>query len=189
MNLDELVVAWKNHGAFLTTSLRDDTLVYLLREKSQTVLERTRGKLTFEFLLVITLFIGFDVLFYIVDIPLGLARVSSLIIVNVTLMIHLWFYINAIRKCRLVFKTNLEKNLRTIISGLSQFEHRRKLFNVPVIALCVVMFAVSVNHYFMIPWMIVELFLWRSFLRSNSGGRFSDLISDLKFTLGQIESS
>jgi len=189
MNLDDLIMTWKSQDQHIKMQLQNVTIQYLIKEKSKNVLKKIEQYLRWELLSIAFIAVCCVVLFFTVDIPLTPVRWVCFIIFCLTASLHITFYIKGTRKIKLSYGDDLETNLQRIIQGLTQFQHQRNLMNIPIIFVCIIMFAGSQNIIVLIPWMLLEFLLWRRMLFPKMRSRFADYKSDLEYTLRQLRES
>lgn len=189
MNLQELIITWKKQDSHIEKQLRNVTMQYLFREKSKSVLKDIHNSLMWELSIIILATISFDVLFFLVDISFTPLRFICFGIFNLTAFFYIFFYQAGVSKSKLNYRDDLETNLQKIIHGLTQFRGQCKLVNIPIVFVCILMFAGSQDLFVLIPWFILEFLLWRSMLLPRMRSRFSEYTSDLEYTLKQIHES
>jgi len=186
MNLEELIVTWKNQDALIDIQMRNRTLSNLYKKKSNGVLKNIKKCLTRDLLIIISIVGSFDILYFIIDNPYNPVRWICFAIFNLTAFLHIALYLKALNKIELNYDKDLETNLKTIIQGLTQFGSQHKLLNIPVVFVCTLMFAGSLSLLFMFPWIILEFLFWRWVFLSTVKLRFEDYKSELEYTLTQL---
>lgn len=189
MSLDEIIISWKNQSAYKDVQIRKETLHFLFKEKSKNVLRSIHVYLKRELRLIILATVFFDALFFIVEMPFTPLRWMCFVIFNSITFVCILSYLKTLNKSKLKYSNDLETNLRTIIQGLTEFRNQYKLVNIPVVLVCILMFAASHDLLILFPWMILEVLLWRSVLLPKMRSRFQDYQTDLEYTLGQLHES
>ncbi|AYB33619.1 hypothetical protein D4L85_24890 [Chryseolinea soli] len=189
MSLDEMIINWRNQTAYKEVQIRQETLHFLFKEKSKNVLSRIHVYLKRELGLIILATISFDALFFMVEMPFTSLRLICFAVFNVITFVCIFSYLKTLNKSKLKYSDDLETNLRTIIQGLTQFRNRYKLINIPVVFVCILMFAGSHDLLTLVPWMILEVLLWRSILLPKMRARFQAYKTDLECTLRLLQES
>jgi hypothetical protein len=189
MNLEELINTWKNQDTHINIQLRDMTMQHFFKEKSTSVLKKIEKCLIRELLIIILAIVCFDALFFAIKMPISPLRWICFTIFNVIAFLHMIFYLKALAKTKLNFSDDLETNLQGIIEGLTQFRNQYKLAHMPIVFVCIVMFAVSQELLMLIPWMILEFLFWKWILLAKLRSRFLDYKFDLEYTLKQLQES
>ena len=188
MELDELIIVWKKQNEKLNQQLPNETLRYLLKEKSQGALSKIRRHLKREIVLITIVLILCNVLFVLVNLPYTIIRWTCFIIFNLILFWYLYNYFKAIYSSFVLrYSDDLRVNVERLIENLNSFHNKYKLLNLPVIFLCIIMFAGSQNLFVLIPWMIAEFFLWRLVLLPKLMVRFEGYKSDLEYSLRNLQ--
>lgn len=182
-------MTWKSQDQHIKMQLQNETIQYLIKEKSKNVLKKIEQCLRWELLSIAFIAVFCVVLFFSVDIPYTPVRWICFIIFCLTASLHITFYVKGTRKIKLNYSDDLETNLQRIIQGLIHFQHQRKLMNIPILFVCIIMFAGSQNIIVLIPWMLLEFLLWRWVLFPKMRSRFADYKSDLEYTLRQLQES
>lgn len=188
MELDELIIVWKKQNEKLNQYLPKETLRYFLKEKSQGALSKIRRHLRKELILIAAVFILCNVLFVLVKLPYSPIRWTCLITFNLLSLWYIYFYFKAIYSFFILkYDGNLKANMERLIENLSKFCNKYKLLNLPIIFLCIVMFAGAQKVFVLIPWMALEFLLWRSILLPKMMGRFDGYKSDLEYSLRNLQ--
>lgn len=188
MELDDLITVWKKQTEKLNQHLPNETLKYLLKEKSQGALSKIRRHLRRELVFMTVAFILCNVLFVLVNLPYTIIRCTSFIIFNLILFWYFYYYSKAIYSLfTLRYNDDLRTNIKRLIKNVSFFHSKYKLLNLPVIFVCIVMFAGSQNLFVLIPWMAIEFLLWRSVLLPKLMARFEGYKSDLEYSLRNLQ--
>jgi len=188
MELDDLIIVWKKQDENIHLQLQNKTLKYLFKERSKGVLSKIRKCLTRELFVIVVLFILFNVLFILIKLPYTMLRWGCFAIFNSISLWYIYYYKNAITVVfNLKYNEDLRANMERIIKCLSRFRNQYRLLNLPIVFLCIVMFAGSQNLFFLLPWMIVEMLLWRSLFLPRLVLRFEDYKADLEYSLRNLQ--
>jgi len=188
MELDDLIFVWKKQNDYPNQHLSNETLRYLLRQKSQGTLSKIRRHLFRELIVITIAFILCNVLFPLVNTPYTPLRWVCFILFDLILLWYLYFYIKGMYSWfTLRYNEDLGTNLKRITEKLILFSAKYKLFNLPVLFLFIIMFAGAQNLYFLIPWMILEFLLWRSILVPKLVTRFEGYRSELAYSLKHLQ--
>jgi len=188
MELDDLIIVWKKQNEMLNQYLPNETLKYLLKEKSQGTLSKIRRHLKRELILIAVAFILCNVLFVLVNLPYSAIRWACLILFNLLSLWYLYYYFKAIYSFfKLRFDGDLKTDIERLSENLSSFCNKYKLLNFPIVFLWIVMFAGSQKLFVLIPWMALEFLLWRSILLPKMMARFERYKSDLEYSLRNLQ--
>ena len=188
MELDDLIIAWKRQNEKPDQHLPKEMIRFLLKQKSQGALSKIRRHLTKELILIASVFVLCNVLFVLIDLPYNTIRCTSLTIFDLIVFWYLYYYFKAIYSLfTLSYNDDLRKNINRLIENLNHFCNKYKLLNLPVIFLCIVMFAGSQNLFVLIPWMAIEFLLWRWVLLPKLVARFEVYKSDLEYSLRNLQ--
>jgi len=187
MQLDDLLIVWKKQNKNIYPQLHNETLRYLLKEKSKGALSKIRRRLRMELISIAIVSIQCNVLFVLVNLPYTLNRWAGFVIFNLISLLYVYCYFKAIYTLKLRYNEDLRTNMERLIKKLNSFRNQYKLFNLPVIVLCLVMFAGSQNLLILIPWMALEFLLWRSLLLPKLMVRFEDYKADLEYSLRNLQ--
>lgn len=186
MELEELIITWKQQDKYIDTQLRDVTLQHLLKEKSKDALRKIKTSLTTELILIILVSIFFNVLFFLVSIHNTPFRWGCLVILNITAFSYITSYLKAIRETKLEYGDDLEANLQRIVQRLTRFRKIYYLLNVPIVFISLLMFAGSQGLLMLAPWMAVEFLILRWMFLPKMISRFEDYKADLEYSLRQL---
>jgi hypothetical protein len=186
MSLDEMIICWRNQSAYKEVKIRQETLHFLFHEKSRNVLTNISVYLKRELGLILLVTISFEVLFFIVEIPFTPLRWICFAVFNAVTFVWIFSYLKTLNKSKLIYSDDLETNLRKIIRGITQFRSQHKLLNIPMVLVCILMFAGSHDLLILVPWMILEVLLWRWILLPKMRARFQAYKADLEYTLRQV---
>jgi len=189
MDVEELIFAWKNQDAYIKIQMRDVTMQFLIKQKSNNVLKNIKRSLIRELLIIALSIVCFDALFFLAEIPFTALRWICFTIFNVTTFLHTGYYLITVRESNLNYGDDLQTNLKRIVHSFTQFRNHYKLVNVPIVFVCILMFAGSHDLFILIPWMILEFSFWRWILLPRFKSRFLDYKSDLEYTLKQLQES
>lgn len=187
MELEELISAWKGQDKYIDQQLKNLTFNHLLVQKSKGVLSKIIERLLIELILIIILFLGFNVLFLIVDLPFTMLRWTCFAIFNLVALSIITKYFQVINYTKIEAQQNVETTLTKIIESLNRFRTQNKQFNIPIGILCIIMFAGSQNLLYWLPWLLFEFFLWRWVLLPKMETRFEAYITDLEYSLSKLK--
>ena len=182
-----MIIVWKKQNENRYPQLLNDTLKYLLKDKSKGVLSKIRRRLTRELILITIVSAQCNVLFVLVDLPYSLSRWVCFVIFNLISLWYVYCYFQAIYMLKLRYKEDLRTNMERIIKKLTLFRNRYRLISLPIIVLCIVMFAGSENLLQLVPWMVLEFLIWRSLLLPKLKVRFDDYIAYLENSLRNLQ--
>lgn len=186
MELEELIITWKQQDKYIETQLRDVTLQHLFKVKSKNALREIKTALTKELLLIILVSIFFNVLFFLVRIHHSPFRWGCFVIFNITAFLYIAFYLKTIRESKLEYGDDLEANLQRIVQRLTRFRKIYYLLNIPIIFISLLMFAGSQGLLMLAPWMAVEFLILRWMFLPKMISRFEDYKTDLEYSLRQL---
>lgn len=188
MELDELIIVWKKQNENINEQLQIDTLRYLLKEKSQGALSKIRKYLLRELIVIGIVLILCTTLFIMVPLPYTIIRWGCFITFDFILLWYLYCYLKGIFSLfKLKYSEDLKTNIERLNANLNWFRNTYKLLNLPIIFLCIVMFAGSQNLFVLIPWMAAEFLIWRSILLPKLMVRFEGYKSDLEYSLRNLQ--
>jgi len=186
MELEELIITWKQQDKYIDTQLRDVTLQHLLKDKSKDALRKIKTALTKELLLIILASIFFDVLFFLVSIRHTPFRWGCFVIFNLTAFLYIISYLKVIHESKLEYGDDLEANLQRIVQRLTRFRRIYYLLNIPIVFISLLMFAGSQGLLLLTPWMAVEFLILRWMFLPKMISRFEDYKTDLEYSLRQL---
>ena len=186
MELDELILDWKAQDKYINQNLKTITINHLLRQKSKGVLRQIVKRLTIELIALVLLLAGFNLLFFIIDLPYSILRWTCFAIFNLVIIGVILNYLKAITQSKTDFRQDLDTTLPHIIKNLHRFRTHNKHLNIPVGVICIIMFAGSQDLVYWMPWLLAEFFLWRWFLIPKISRRFESYIADLENSLNTL---
>jgi hypothetical protein len=188
MELDELIVVWRKQNRAQSQHLSHETLQYLLKQKSQGALSKIRRHLFGELVIITVSFIICNILFFLVNLPYTAMRWACFTTFDLILFWYIFFYLKGIYAWFTIrYNEDLEANLKRLTENIILFNNKYKLLNLPVVFLCIIMFAGSQNLQLLVPWMALEFLLWRSVLVPKLLARFEGYKSDLGYSLQQLQ--
>ncbi len=187
MELDDLLLAWKAQDKYIDQHLKAITVSHLLQQQSKGILNRILKRLTLELLIIIFLIAGFNLLFFMVDLPYSISRCICFGIFNIIGLSTVYRYIRVITQAKTDFMHDVAGTLEKIIRDLNHFRIQNNLLNMPVGLLCIIMFAGAQDLIYWLPWLLIEFFLWRWVFIPKMKKRFESYITDLEYSLNNIK--
>ncbi|MEM6846151.1 MAG: hypothetical protein AAF632_28325 [Bacteroidota bacterium] len=186
MELDELFAAWKRQDQYIDQHLKMETFSYLFKQKSKGVLSQIIKNLVLELIVLLFLLLGFNALFFMVELPFSAVRWICFAIFNAIAIVVLSHYAKTIYQVRRAVQQNVCSTLEKIIHHLKRFRAQSNYFNAPVGVIGIMMFAGSQGLLYWLPWLILEFLLWRWLLIPKINKRFESYIADLEYSLSTM---
>ncbi len=187
MELDDLIIAWKKQDENIHRQLQNETLKHLLKQRSQGALSKIKQHLIWEFAAIAGVFILFNSLFLLVHLPGSTSRWACFILFNSVCLWFMYYYLKISSALTLQYAEDIKLNMQRIASSLQRFLQQYKLLNLPVVFLCILIFAGTQNILVLAPWMIAEFILWRAILLPKLMARFEGYIGDLEYSLRSLQ--
>ena len=187
MELEDLFVAWKSQDHDIDQHLKKETFHYLFKQKSKGVLSQIIKTLTLELVILFLLVAGFNVLFFLVELPFNILRWGSFVIFNTVALSFIIRYIKTIHQIKPKFSHDVCQTLKQIMHHLNRFRRQGSYLNAPIGVIIVMMFAGSQHLLYWLPWLITEFFLWRWLFIPKIKSRFENYIMDLENSLSTLK--
>ncbi len=189
MNLDELIVIWKNQDQAIHTALKQVTFHHLLNQKSGDVLSKIKYRLRAETGLLVIGWVTVNALFFIIPLSLDLIRISCSLLLNLILLGYIATYARVHARLVNSRRLSIKEHLKEVYQSLNRFRIWNIRLGLPIGIVGVCMFAGTQYLLPCLPWLVIEYGLWWWLVVPKLRRRFEHYLTELSLVLSDFNAA